>query len=192
MPPPPLTDTRAHIVFRPMPSQRNQVRLVRLLSAATLGLLALATPATAADYVGAEVCKGCHPAEYAQWASTGHASSLARLSPPQQRDRGCRTCHTTDSASVDPVTAGVQCESCHGAGALYSQRYVMKDKVLARLLGLADIRPETCASCHSSESPSVVPYQFETAVKRVMHKPPRASADAAPAPSAAPARRASP
>ena len=135
-----------------------------------LGASLVALPAAAADYVGAEVCKSCHAAEYAQWSTTGHASSLTRLTPVQQRDRGCRTCHTTDAASTDPVTAGVQCESCHGAGALYSQRYVMKDKVLARLLGLADIRPETCGSCHGSESPSVVPYDYASAVKRVAHK----------------------
>lgn len=167
---------RPAIAHRVAPRVTSRLVLVGLLGGLARGLvllgpLTVAGPALAADYVGAEVCKSCHAAEHAQWSTTGHASSLTRLSPPQQRDRGCRTCHTTDSASADPVTAGVQCESCHGAGALYSQRYVMKDKVLARLLGLQDIRPETCNSCHGSESPSVVPYDYGTAVKRVMHKP---------------------
>ena len=135
--------------------------------------MSLTLPASAADYVGSDVCKSCHETEHAQWKTTSHASSMARLSPTQQRDRGCRTCHTMDPAVPEPSLAGVQCESCHGAGALYSQRYVMKDKVLARLLGLVDITPNTCAPCHGSESPSVVPYDFASDVKRVNHGPPK-------------------
>ncbi|MFO0724998.1 MAG: multiheme c-type cytochrome [Myxococcota bacterium] len=123
-----------------------------------------------ADTVGAEACKTCHPAEYAQWRSTGHAVALARLSQKDQHDRVCRSCHTMEPASEDPALSGVQCESCHGGGTLYAQRYVMKDKVLAKLLGLEDIAKTTCAPCHTAETPSMTAFDFEKALPRVAHQ----------------------
>lgn len=74
-----------------------------------------------------------------------------------------------EALETDVALSGVQCESCHGEGALYSPRYVMKDKVLARLLGLEDVKAETCAKCHTSDGPSVTPFDFAAKVKLVNH-----------------------
>jgi hypothetical protein len=125
--------------------------------------------AWATDFVGADVCKSCHEKEYQDWRSSGHALALGRLSTVQQRDRVCRSCHTMEPLEAEVSLAGVQCESCHGAGALYSQRYVMKDKVLARLLGLEDVRADTCTRCHTNDGPSVTPFNLDEKLKLVSH-----------------------
>lgn len=138
-----------------------------------LPLLLWLGPASS-DTVGAEACKTCHPAEYAQWRTTGHATALARLPAKDQRDRVCRSCHTMEPGSEDAALSGVQCESCHGGGTLYAQRYVMKDKVLAKLLGLDEITKATCLSCHTSETPGMAPFDFEKALVRVIHQPKKA------------------
>ena len=157
-----------------MRSLRWSAAVPRALAAAGLVVaVSAARPADAADFVGAEACKTCHPAEYAQWKGTGHARALARLTPLQRRDRSCRGCHTLDPrpepTAENADLAGVQCESCHGAGAAYSQRYVMRDRVLAKLLGLEDVKPETCARCHSGEGVSLKPFDYAAAVLRVSH-----------------------
>lgn len=87
-----------------------------------------------------------------------------------------------------PALAGVQCEACHGAGSLYAPRFVMKDRELARLLGLSSVTEEQCAPCHAKDSPSVKPFDFAEKILLVNHKR-RAKADAAkPATGARPAR----
>ena len=39
--------------------------------------------ALAGEYAGSAACRGCHPAQFASHANTGHARSLARSAPPQ-------------------------------------------------------------------------------------------------------------
>lgn len=125
--------------------------------------------AFADDYVGAERCGTCHQAEYKQWKRSGHATALARLSRVQREDATCRTCHTMAPASDDPNLAGVQCESCHGAGRYYESSYVMRDKVLAELNGLEKIDATTCSACHTADEPSVAPFEFEKKIDLVRH-----------------------
>ena len=51
---------------------------------------------------------------------------------------------------------GVQCESCHGAGADYKMRSIMKDKTKAEANGLqvhTDLKT-FCATCHNAQSPT--------------------------------------
>jgi hypothetical protein len=69
-----------------------------------------------------------------------------------------------------PALAGVQCESCHGAGGLYSPRYVMKDKELSKLLGLLPVTDEQCAPCHTKDTPSVREFVFEEKIALVRHQ----------------------
>ncbi len=133
--------------------------------------LLVSAPAAAKDYVGAAACGVCHQAEYEQWKSTGHAVALSRLSKRQQRDAGCRSCHTMDPRDANAELAGVQCESCHGGGRFYAPRHVMKDAKLARLLGLQTITEKTCASCHRADGPGVHPFDFATKLAHVAHKP---------------------
>ena len=54
---------------------------------------------------------------------------------------------------------GVQCETCHGAGADYKSLKVMKDEKLAMENGLKfyktdEERVALCKTCHNSESPT--------------------------------------
>ena len=132
----------------------------------------LVAPAFADDFVGADRCGTCHEAEYKQWKRSGHANSLARLTRVQRDDATCRTCHTMVPASEDPNLAGVQCESCHGAGRFYEPSYVMRDKVLAELNGLQKIEASTCSPCHTNDAPSVTPFKFEEKIDMVRHKKP--------------------
>jgi hypothetical protein len=150
------------------------------LFAAGLGLLVfgVAGSAFATDFVGAETCRTCHQPEYQQWKSSGHATALTRLSPAQQRDRVCRSCHTMAPLSEEQNLAGVQCESCHGAGGFYALRYVMKDRTLAHLLGLKDVAEESCAGCHTADGPSVVPFTFKDKVDQVRHLPAKGEKEA--------------
>jgi len=75
----------------------------------------------------------------------------------------CLKCHVT-AYGVDASLLGtkykkedgVQCESCHGAGADYKTLSVMKDKEKAIANGLViptDLKT-FCATCHNSQSPT--------------------------------------
>lgn len=131
------------------------------------------------EFVGAERCGACHEKEYQHWKRSGHASALARLSKVQQQDATCRSCHTMVPNSDDPELAGVQCESCHGAGRLYEPEYVMRDEKLADLLGLKKVEATTCAPCHTADAPSVHPFVFAEKVELVRHMKAEAPGEAA-------------
>ena len=66
--------------------------------------------------------------------------ALARLSGSQQRNRGCRSCHFGAPIELAQFS-GVQCESYHGNGEHYSPTNVMRDKKLAKLMGLKRLNP---------------------------------------------------
>jgi len=134
-----------------------------------IALVLLAAPVSANDLVGAEVCGTCHVEQYKQWRSSGHAVALARLTKAQQRDRVCRSCHSSAPDSQDAALAGVQCESCHGPGRFYAPRAVMLDPELRVLLGLAKIDKNTCASCHRGDGPALEPFDFDRAIELVKH-----------------------
>lgn len=145
---------------------------LRALVSTIGGLLAIAPAVALAspELIGAEKCGVCHEAEYRDWRSSGHASALARLTRVQQRDAVCRSCHTTAPTDENPALAGVQCESCHGAGSMYAPRFVMKDAELAKLLGLEKVTEERCAPCHSKDTPSLREFVFAEKVELVRHK----------------------
>ncbi len=136
----------------------------------SLPILFLAAHAYADDFVGAERCGSCHEVEYKQWKRSGHANSLARLSSVQREDPTCRTCHTMSPANPDPNLAGVQCESCHGAGRYYEPSYVMRDKTLSELSGLQKIEAPVCTACHTTDAPSVDLFKFDEKLDLVRHK----------------------
>jgi hypothetical protein len=74
------------------------------------------------------------------------------------------------AASEDSARlAGVQCESCHGGGKYYAASYVMRDKVLARAVGLQDPGDATCKHCHDNSSPSLQPFDYAAAWARIAH-----------------------
>ena len=80
---------------------------------------------------------------------------------------------TGDAPAGDGYFAGVGCESCHGAGAGYAPDDIMRDRPLARLLGLRDLstpaaRAALCASCHRA-STRLAPFDPVAAWKAIRH-----------------------
>jgi len=140
------------------------------LAAAALVLVAAPRPAPAdrTDYVGSETCGACHKAEYDKWLHTAHARATTALPATFRRDPRCAACHATDPLGEIPE---VGCESCHGAGARYYPAYVMRDREVARALGLADAGEATCKACHGADSPAVRPFDYKEAWKRIAHGP---------------------
>jgi len=106
------------------PRRCNPARaVIAALAIFVVGNVRAAASATtaAATYAGAEVCAGCHAAEYEQWQHSKHAGAFSPTfeSYWQQRDRPaeCLACHTTgwSAATGQFAMKGVACESCHGA-----------------------------------------------------------------------------
>jgi hypothetical protein len=145
---------------------------------AIIGLSGIALGARR-DWTGSAACGTCHPAELAAWQATPHATTRARFATrpgPSRTDRfrsaaqqgsespcgegppcvesRCLGCHATGEAPAGPAIAvEVGCEACHGAGAAYAEDDVMRDRPVARALGLADLstpgaRAAVCAQCH--------------------------------------------
>ena len=77
---------------------------------------------------------------------------------------------------MDSKLSGVQCESCHGLGALYAPEFVMRDPKLRELLGLKKVDEGTCRACHQGVSPSTRPFDYATWVLRVNHSKKRKEA----------------
>lgn len=114
---------------------------------------ATATDASQLAYTGAESCRGCHPAPYAQWKATPHAKAYASLQRTSNHlDRACYACHTTGAEQPGgPATpaqasglANVQCESCHGPG---------REHIATPKAGQMVRAPTTelCTGCHDGE-----------------------------------------
>jgi Cytochrome c554 and c-prime len=132
-----------------------------------LVILATSSAALAADFVGPESCKGCHPEAYDAWMQSKHARATDSLTPQQKADARCLSCHAPNQA--DQQVAQVTCETCHGGGQYYSPSYVMKDAELSRLVGLVDPSEKSCRSCHDASSPSLKPFNFVESLKAIDH-----------------------
>jgi hypothetical protein len=122
------------------------------------------------DYVGAERCKSCHAAEFAAWEASPHARALQSLSTAERSDPRCLACHTMVPEDTQVALAGVQCESCHGAGRHYSQPWVMRDAELRKQLNLVvKVDAAACARCHTDATPSLVPFDFSAKRELIKH-----------------------
>ncbi len=131
-----------------------------------LALACLPFRALAADPIGAENCKTCHGAAYEIWQDSQHSKASASLSPKQQKDARCLSCHSPDQAKGVP---DVSCETCHGGGQFYAPRYVMKDKELSRAVGLTDPSEKMCLKCHDANAPSLAAFKFADKLKLIDH-----------------------
>lgn len=149
-------------------------------------------------YIGVNKCKMCHSTEkigdqYKIWEASKHAHAYADLASDTakavakargiddpQKSPKCLKCHETGygepasmfEASFDP-TQGVQCESCHGAGADYWKMNVMKGihaKTIAAVsVGLTLPTEEVCVKCHNQESPFYHGFDFKTYSAKIAH-----------------------
>ena len=127
--------------------------------------------AAAADLIGAETCKACHPAAWEAWRDGPHARALASLTEAQRADRRCTACHAPDA---DKGVAGVTCETCHGGGRVYAQAYVMRDRELARAVGLVDPGERTCLGYHDESAPSLSRFDYARKLPLIDHRGDRA------------------
>ena len=121
------------------------------------------------QYVGAVKCGSCHEAEYQAWLGGPHAKAHESLSPEQLNDAKCNTCHTLLPFNSDKRFQGVQCEQCHGPGKVYHKDYVMRDKELARAVGLIVPQAAHCQGCHTADSPNIKPFDFDELWLRITH-----------------------
>jgi hypothetical protein len=160
-------------------------------------------------FVGYQKCRTCHKKEaignqFGVWLESRHAKAYETLGTekakkwgaeagvdnPQTDDR-CIKCHSTAHGVPDERvskkfdrTAGVQCESCHGAGKDYKKKKIMMDRDKALEKGLIIPTAELCTGCHNDESPawdekaytladgSTAGFDFEQAVKKIAHPVP--------------------
>jgi nitrate reductase cytochrome c-type subunit len=159
----------------------NKIALLILFSVSPL-LWALSDSTKVHAFVGAEFCGMCHKSEkhgkqLEIWKASQHSQAYQALltdsankiakdkgfSTPAAKTEACLKCHTSGS-NVDAsllgakfkIEDGVQCETCHGAGADYKAITIMKDKNLAVANGLQlhDDLNTFCVKCHNSESPT--------------------------------------
>jgi hypothetical protein len=122
--------------------------------------------AAPADYIGAETCKVCHPLAYEAWRYGPHARAIDSLPEARRKDVRCTTCHAPD---LEKGQAGVSCETCHGAGRVYAQAYVMRDPELARAVGLVEPGEKTCAACHTESTPSLGRFEYAKKLPLIEH-----------------------
>jgi hypothetical protein len=129
-------------------------------------LAAVPGAALAADPVGAETCKACHPVAYQIWREGPHARAQQALPERNRADTRCTGCHAPEASRAQ---SGVGCEACHGNGQLYAHRFVMRDRELARALGLLEVGEKTCARCHDESTPSLARFDYGRKGPLVLH-----------------------
>ena len=128
----------------------NYKKEVRKLSIALARRTKSTTPSRKSFFWGNGLCMQCHPKEAKVWKLTTHAKAYNTLKKVgRELDVECLPCHTVGfqqrGGYRNPLDAknfaGVQCESCHGPGALHDTK---EYKEYAE-------RKENCTKCHSKD-----------------------------------------
>jgi hypothetical protein len=123
-------------------------------------------------YVGAEICRTCHPSEYQQWKATEHSAAFATLlSKRRQGVPGCFACHVTGyrqpggyAAISDRGLRNVQCEACHGPGSRHAASGVSGTIVRSPTAFV-------CRECHTLEHSEMSDINFAHYWEQVVHGP---------------------
>lgn len=146
------------------------------------------TDSEAIAYVGVDKCRMCHIPHYDSWAETKMSRAFDLLKKGVRRsakhkaeiedidytkEEYCLSCHTTGfgmpggfvSMEETPHLAGVQCEMCHGPGAIYSKMMLKKKGTYTRAdyvekggLIMPSKENGVCEDkCHNEASPFVTP-----------------------------------
>jgi len=171
----------------------------------TLSLLAAAMFVTGAAgaqgthaFVGVKGCTMCHKSEkqglqLSIWEKSKHAGAYTTLTTAKANDiakakgittpaaeaKECLACHAITGDAKAEMKDGVQCESCHGAGADYKAMGVMKVKADAVAKGMVAFADKAaikamCKTCHNEKSPTAKPFNFDEKWASIQHKKPAA------------------
>jgi hypothetical protein len=106
----------------------------------------------ARKYLTSGACKDCHQEAYRTWDHSAHATAMQTLAKASQDyNPECLKCHTTgygapegfQTARTTPSLINVQCEACHGGGAVHLQD-------TAKTYGR--VAPRVCYTCHTREN----------------------------------------
>lgn len=114
------------------------------------------------------LCKGCHAAEYEQWAATKHARAVETLTSQNRAIPECLKCHSEMFRRLQRLTitsgtpAGVDCMTCH-AGSLPHGIERKESSVRVK------VDTKICIECHDKEwSPN---YNEKTYLPKITHGP---------------------
>ena len=159
----------------------------RIAAAVLLLSLSPVLAQEAPTFIGAEGCGVCHRNpergdQYHKWLKDDpHALAYATLLGPKakgiakemgieepQKSEKCLKCHATAAilkpeqiTGTMPVSEGISCEGCHGAGSRYNKLNIMSDYERAKSRGLIPLKkPEErkalCGQCHNKDMPKAV------------------------------------
>lgn len=121
-------------------------------------------------FAGASQCKSCHVKAWDSWNKSSHSHALETLKKQRKNeDSECISCHVLGwetkggfaNEKESPHFAGVQCETCHGAGKKHTTN-PMEAK-------LPTPKPSAnfCTSCHHTpHSPS---FKFDEYWNKIKH-----------------------
>ncbi|MFI5211599.1 MAG: multiheme c-type cytochrome [Ignavibacteria bacterium] len=166
-------------------------------------------PETEQVYItGSEKCGECHSLQNIGnqsdiWIKSRHSIAYKTLLGDKATDFAaknnlvkpaenpeCLKCHSTEYSLGNPLKSeaprysieeGVGCESCHGAGSLYSPAEIMKDEGFFKSNGGIKGDESTCKNCHSPKgnkehriSVDMCPFQenefdYRTAFEKIKH-----------------------
>ncbi|MGQ9456049.1 MAG: multiheme c-type cytochrome [Armatimonadota bacterium] len=114
------------------------------------------------------LCKGCHAAEYEQWAGTKHAKAVETLTSQNRAIPECLKCHSEMFRRLQRLTltsgtpAGVDCMTCH-AGSLPHGIERRESSVRVK------VDTKICVECHDKEwSPN---YNEKIYLPKITHGP---------------------